>query len=129
MKSFLGVLTVLVVPVLVACGGVTQDGADAPALLGEASSALEHCEKVCPNGSTVACDGTTCTVHEDSVECDGLHNICFTPTPICGLNDRCSKLAGTACSPVGATRSCCLMGHPNPNCYCMPTKVWACSAL
>jgi len=131
MKRLLGVLTVLVVPVLWACGGSApvEEAGESPEGLAESSSALVRCEQTCSNGSTVSCEGNTCTVHADSVECDGFYNICPPTLPLCGLNNRCSQLAGKACSPVGATRSCCLPGHPNPNCYCMPTNVWACSAL
>ncbi|NNB94099.1 hypothetical protein HI113_09300 [Corallococcus exiguus] len=126
MKSFLGVLTVLVVPVLVACGGL--EPVEAPELE-QQSSALVTCSQTCPDGSTVSCEGNTCSVQADSVECDGFYNICLPSTPICGLNNRCSRLAGTPCSPVGGSRSCCLPGHPNPNCFCTPLGVWACSAL
>lgn len=126
MKSFLGVLMVLVVPVLVACGGV--EPVEEPEL-GQESSALVTCSQTCPNGSTVSCEGNTCSVQANSVLCDGIYRICLTSIPICGTNNRCSKLAGTPCSPVGASRSCCLTGHPNPNCFCTPLGTWACSAL
>ncbi|QSQ27261.1 hypothetical protein JY651_21120 [Pyxidicoccus parkwayensis] len=125
MKSFLGVLTVLVVPVLVACGGV--EPVEAPELE-QQSSALVTCSQTCSNGSTVSCEGNTCSVQADSVECDGFYHICAPSIPLCGLNS-CSRLAGKACSPVGGSRSCCLPGHPNPNCFCTPLGVWACSAL
>ena len=79
MKSFLGVLTVFVVPVLVACGGL--EPVEAPEL-GQESSALVTCSQTCPNGSTVSCEGNTCSVQADSVECDGFYNICVPSFPI-----------------------------------------------
>ncbi|MFY1828944.1 hypothetical protein ACN47A_23695 [Myxococcus fulvus] len=128
MKLCLGVLSALVVSGLLACGGT---GAVEPEedSLGQISSAVV-CSTTCPNGSTVSCEGTTCNTYPgESVECDGLHNICLPSIPSVCLspNSACSYLAGRSCSPVGGTRSCCINRRVG-NCYCMPTGQWACSA-
>ncbi len=131
MKNCVGMWVAVIFSGLVACGGTEAvETPLAEEMLGEESSALVTCSASCPDGSTVSCTGATCSATEGShVECDGFRNICVNFPPLCTSTNRCSRLAGLPCSPVGASRSCCLPGHPNPNCFCTIQGVWACSAL
>jgi len=112
------------------CGGTTPGGEPENAL-GEEQQALVSCSTSCPSGQSLSCWGSTCSAADASyVQCDGVYQYCQpTQPPLdCSLSsESCVSLLGTACSPRGAQRKCCMEGLPTGNCTCTFSNQWTCT--
>jgi hypothetical protein len=114
---------VLVCAVLVGCGGTEALPSEE---VGSISEALVTCTATCEGAANISCTGTTCTATQGShVTCDGVTTSCPPPSS-CTNFDSCASVHGTACSPRGAQRDCCMDGTWPGGCVCMQ-GLWVCT--
>lgn len=122
MTRYLMTLSVFVAALLAGCGGPIETQAPEETLE-SVSSALVTCSTTCSSGTTLSCQGTTCSASNGtSVQCDGVYQYCAST---CSSTNNCANIANKRCNAPGAVRSCCLSDGGGGTCTCV-SGLWSC---
>jgi hypothetical protein len=128
MKHSLLILATLVLSIVSGCGGTEVDAGED--FLAQNQDALSTCSTTCSNGTTISCQGTSCSASDGvSVTCDGVITSCRPIIqPICSFaGNSCSNVNGQACLS-GSTRNCCIGSSNTGTCTCRSSK-WSCLSV